>query len=71
MSHSDPETRVSHYCGITDTMTVSCRCPEDPDERDTYLRDYARWLIANGGAEVPEEWRGMKRVIRAVGGSPQ
>lgn len=54
---------VNHYCGITDTMTTGCGCPSDPDERETYLRGYARYLIERGGVDVPDEWRGMKRVI--------
>lgn len=55
--------QVDHHCGITDTMTVACGCPDDPDERETYLRDYARYLIRHGGQDVPDDWRGLKRVI--------
>jgi hypothetical protein len=55
--------KADHYCGITDTMVVTCRCPDDPDQRETYLLDYAKYLVAHGGQDVPHSWRGLKRII--------
>lgn len=58
--------QVDHYCGITDSMVVSCGCPEGHEELREHLHWHARNLEAQGpdALDVPDGWRGLKRFLR-------
>jgi hypothetical protein len=64
MSHANGQP--DHYCGITDSWVVSCRCPQDPDELRKELHSRARFVEQQGpeALDVPDEWRGFKRFLR-------
>lgn len=57
---------VDKHCAITDSMTVGCNCPDDPDELRKYLHGWARHLEEQGpdALDVPHEWRGLRRFLR-------